>query len=138
MNEPFHKRFDIQVSLDDARRRFVERIRTFTWSVVSDAYSERASLNPLLQSVNFHLGEHHDSILTSSDFINVWDKFVLNDMSKCLRMTEAIYVALVDIRWSPVVIAKFATGISKALEMSEVDLEISGAVRYSRKRVPRS
>jgi hypothetical protein len=125
MNEPFHKRFDIEVGLDEAGRRFVERIRTLTWSFVSDAYSQDLPLNPLLQSVNFHLGERHLSILVPSEFIQVWDNFVGNDTSKCLRMTEAIYLALVDKRWSPDVIVKFASDISKALEISEVDLEIS-------------
>lgn len=126
MAEPFYKRFNIEVGLNEARRRFIERIRTLTWSLISNAYtSERKDMNALLQAVNFRLGERHHSVHFPSDLMNQWDAFVGDDFSKCLNMTEAVHTGLANQRFSPDTVASFVEGVTTALQNSEFDLEIS-------------
>ena len=126
MAEPFYKRFNIEVGLNEARRRFIERIRTLTWSLISNAYtSERKDMNALLQAVNFHLGERHQSVHFPSELMHQWDAFVGDDFSKCLKMTEAVCVGMVAQRYSPDTVARFMGGVTTAVQNSEFDLEIS-------------
>lgn len=87
MAEPFHKRFNIEVGLNEARRRFIERVRTLTWTFIGDAYAlERKDMNALLQAINFHLGERHHPVYHPSELMEQWDTFVGDSFSNCLRM----------------------------------------------------
>lgn len=126
MEELFHKRFNIEVGLNEARTRFIERIRTLTWSVISDAYGfEHQSMNALLQTANFHLGERHRSIHHPSELMERWDAFVGHDFSKCLYMTEALRAGLTKQQYLPSSVHRFIQGVSTAVQNSEFDLEIS-------------
>ena len=126
MAEPFHKRFNIDIGVDEARKRFVERIRTLTWSLINQLYrTDRQDMNSLLQAINFHLGERHHPVVHPSDLIKHWDAFVGDEFTKCLRMTEAIRAGFVIERYSPEAVAQFIKGVTAAFENSEFDLEIS-------------
>jgi len=126
MAEPFHKRFNVEVALDEAQRRFIERVRTLTWALIRNAYSlDRKDMNALLQAVNFHLGERHRSIHHPSELVSQWDAFVGQDFSRCLRITEAFRAALVQQRYSPNDMAMFIDGVTTTIQNSELDLEIS-------------
>ncbi|MEX0803407.1 MAG: hypothetical protein WD688_08840 [Candidatus Binatia bacterium] len=124
MAEPFHKRFNVEVAVNEARRRFVERIRTLTWSMVEQLYrTDRHDMNSLLQTINFHLGERHHPVTHPSDVMEQWDAFVGDNFTKCLCMTEAVRVGFV--RYSPETVAQFIKVVIAAVENSEFDLEIS-------------
>jgi hypothetical protein len=126
MAEPFHKRFNIEVGLNEARRRFIERVRTLTWSLINETYrEERRDMNALLQAINFYLGEHHHSVHYPSDLMDCWDELVGGDFSNCLRMTEAVRAGLAKERHSPATVAKFIEGVTTSIQNSEFDLEIS-------------
>jgi hypothetical protein len=51
VSEPFHKRFDIDVGIEEARDRFVQRIRTLAHSVLEKVRSDGHSLDPVFQRV---------------------------------------------------------------------------------------
>ncbi len=126
MTEPFHRRFNIEVDLNDARRRFIERVRTLTWSFLSNLYAvERQDMNALLQAVNFHLGERHRPVRYSSEFMDQWDDFVGDSFLKCVNMTEAVRVGMVAQRYSSETVARFMDGVTAAVQNSEFDLGIS-------------
>ena len=126
MAEPFHKRFNVDVEVDEARRRFVERIRTLTWSLLNQLYlTDRHDMNSLLQAINFHLGERHHPVSRPSEVMQQWDAFVGDSFPKCLNMTEAVRAGLVIQRYSPKTVAEFIKGVTTAVQNSEFDLEIS-------------
>lgn len=126
MAEPFYKRFNVEVGLDEARRRFIERVRTLTWSLINNSYVlEHKDMNALLQAINFRLGERHQSVHYPSELMDQWDAFVGDDFSKCLNMIEAVHAGLANQRFSPDTVASFVEGVTTALQNSEFDLEIS-------------
>ena len=126
MAEPFHKRFNVEVEVDEARRRFVERIRTLTWSLLNQLYlTDRHDMNSLLQAINFHLWERHHPVTRPSEVMQQWDAFVGDDFTKSLRMTEGVRASFVVERYAPEAVAKLIKSVTAAVESSELDLEIS-------------
>lgn len=116
MAEMFHKRFNVEVDVDETRRRFVERIRTLTWSLLNQFYmKDRHAMNSLLQAINFHLGERHHPVTHPSDVMKHWDGFVSENFSNCLRMTEAVRAGFVIERYSPEAVAQFIKGVTAAV-----------------------
>jgi hypothetical protein len=51
MSEPFHKRFDIEVSVEEVRRRFVNRIRIGTKDAAGKALSENFYPDQLMEAI---------------------------------------------------------------------------------------
>jgi len=124
--EQFHKRFNIEVGVDEARRRFVERIRTLSWSLIRQLYTtDRHDMNDLLYAINLHLGERHHTVTHPSELMEHWDAFVGDSFQKCLYMTEAVRAGFVIQRYSPEAVAQFIRGVTTAIQNSEFDLEIS-------------
>jgi len=121
MSEPFYKRFNIDVGTKEAHQRFIQRIRTLTWTLLDQFYSRIS--DRLLMGVCFKLGKPYSSIAHVSTFMGYWDEFVENDFRKCLETTEAVKLSLPMDDNSAA--SKFSEGIKNALEESEVDLEIS-------------
>src|SRR5262245_15622579 len=120
MSEPFHKRFDIAVTVEEIRRRFVNRIRIFTEQAAEDASAERFYSEELMQAICLKLGERPRFINNLSTFMQQWDDLVAGDFLKCLRTTEAVYYALTI--GAEDTARKFARALRIALSESEVDL----------------
>ncbi len=126
MPEPFHKRFNLEIDVGEASRRFVERARTLTWSLLNQLYrTDRRDMNSLLQAINFYLGERHHPVMHASDVMKQWDAFVGNNFTKCLRMTEAVLAGFVNEGYEKVTVVQFTKGVTAAVENCEFDLDIS-------------
>jgi hypothetical protein len=125
MSDPFHKRFNIEVKLEEAQQRFLERVRTATQMALAEL-NRTVQLNNLLELVCFKMGTrpHFTMDLTgSSSFMELWDDVVSGDFTECLRMTEAVHDATLEIKKTSTA-KELSSGIVTALRMSEVDLEI--------------
>ena len=135
MSEPFHKRFNIDVKLEDAQRRFLERVRTAT-QMALDELDRDVLLNRLFEIACFTMGTRPHFVMHvtgSSGFMAEWDEIVGDDFTQCLRMTEAVHSAAWAIdRYNTA--KKLGNGIVTALDMSEVDLEIEWRERIFTKK----
>jgi hypothetical protein len=123
MSEPFHKRFDIEVTVEEVRRRFVNRIRIGTEAAAKEAPKEDLYLDGFLETICFKLGESPGFINGISGFMRQWDDLVAKDFLKCLAITEAVYYALII--GAKEAARKFDRIIRFALSESEVDLDIA-------------
>jgi hypothetical protein len=82
-NRPFHERFDIEVGLEEARRRFVNRVSNTIYSGIlhSDLSLDERRLG--YKYVANELGER---------YINQgFSDFIAADFVRCLQVTEAVY-----------------------------------------------
>jgi hypothetical protein len=122
MSEPFHKRFDIEVSVEEVRRRFVNRIRIGTKDAAGKALSENFYPDQLMEAICFKLGETPGFSDGLSRFMENWDDLVEADFLKCLHTTEAVYCALTI--GAEEVAQSFDRFIRVVLSESEVDLDI--------------
>ena len=76
MSDPFHKRFNIDVNLEEAQRRFLERVRTATQMALSEI-DNTTLLNRLLEITSFKMGfrPHYVLHLTgNTGFMHRWDR----------------------------------------------------------------
>src|SRR5918999_3463671 len=92
--EPFHKRFNIDVKLEEGQRRFLERVRTATQMALLD-FDQRSdvALNRICEIACFKMGVRPQFVMHlmgSNGFMAMWDKVVADDFITCLRMTEAV------------------------------------------------
>jgi hypothetical protein len=122
VSEPFHRRFDIEVGIEEARNRFLQRIRTLTHSVLEKVRSGGNSLDNLFQRLCFELGEHYVFVSSTNTFMKIWDEFVHGEFLKCLRITEAVRSALGDSGYTSHNAREFARDITIALDKSEIEL----------------
>lgn len=117
---PFHERFDIEVGMDDARQRFINRITNL---VLSEIYDGRLGNRKLAvyKTSNFlltkhvanRLGELYDGAANPADYVQ-------GDFFRCLNILEVLYEALQ--------VSGLEDSLSEKIEitlgMSEVDLEL--------------
>ena len=58
MPEKFSKRFNTTVSIDEARRQFVNRVHNEIWGIfIDDFYAQRARPDKFIQATVTHIGE---------------------------------------------------------------------------------
>jgi len=122
MSDPFHKRFNIDVKLEGAQRRFIERVRIAT-RIALDELDNTVWLDRVLETACFRIGTRPSSVHYLTRFMEHWDDVVGEDFTQCLRMTEAVHGAILGINKDTLAKA-LSDGIATALRMSEVDLEI--------------
>lgn len=125
MSDPFYVRFNIDVDLAEACRRFVNRIENYVLTLMNELHGRYAEpLDPIMIAVETALGEQHLTFVFSSGvFIEVWRERVANDFSRCLQATEALYAALAG--RSRFISEGLSRSVVSALAQSEIDLGIS-------------
>ena len=129
MPDPFHKRFEIDVPIEEARRRFINRIENRVLSLMQRLdYVARADsrnvLDPVMIEVESALGESHLTYVSgASGFIDVWRKRINADFSRCLIATEKLYAVLAPSADVP--LRKVTEVITESLAQSETDLGVS-------------
>jgi len=129
MADPFHVRFDIDVPVPDARRRFLNRIenRVLKLAEALDKAARANSINvldPLIIEVETALGESHRKIVSSrTGFREVWREVVNDNFSRCLQAIEGFHQALSE--YGQPVVQKLSAAVNETLKQSEVDLGIT-------------
>ncbi len=87
MNKKFHERFDIEIGVDEARRRFVNRVHNhiFEGFIQSDfAWGDRNEIHRRIVSA---IGERYDSSYPLLHYVG-------SDFQRCLRALEALAMTL--------------------------------------------
>lgn len=114
IEQPFYKRFNILIGLEEARRRFVNRIRNQVFdNFFGSEVEEETVVGTVLWGIANDLGEEYDQDAT-------FDDYVLGDFNKCLQALESAFQAL-D---SDYLKRQLSDLISNALKSSEVDLSL--------------
>jgi hypothetical protein len=128
MAEPFHVRFNIDVPIAEAQRRFVNRIennvRQAIETVWSDSGNTGSALTLLLAEVQSTLGEpHRETLVFRSEFMKEWAKVVTGDFLRCLTALEGFHIALRP-KWGYIA-NDLNLAVLKTITQSEVDLGIN-------------
>ncbi len=117
---PFHERFEIEVGVEEARRRFINRIS----NAVFDRLMSQADRNgvvdmgTLYRRVRYILGEGPRAVPS-------FDHYVGYDFYRCLRVLEALFQSLEGNEHDKSRYGDFLTiRIIQALQASEIDLGI--------------
>ncbi len=106
---PFHQRFNIEIDLEEAQRRFMNRVN----NVIPDCFNRAKSSDPTLPwSLATFLGMAY----MGQDRL---EAFLGDDFYSCLRTLEEAYRIL-----PPRYQKEFTVGIETILSLSEVDLGI--------------
>ena len=105
MPDPFHVRFNIEVPIDEARRRFVNRIANQV-RIIASAICFSDTLDGLLWEIEATLGEPHSIRIepgTSGEpsFIERWVEIVDGDFLRCLHALEGLYNGLEPLSINP-------------------------------------
>ncbi len=109
MKSPFHERFNIQIDIGEARKRFINRIHTV---IYDGLFYELANYEEIKRAVLFRLGERYQ-------YGHRLESFVTNDFHEHLRLLEAAFFVLPD-HARP----RMEDRILASLTVSEVDLGI--------------
>lgn len=119
MSRDFHQRFDLEIGLEEAKRRFVNRVHNLiinqTYEILHRHNAPRAFEEHLRRHVVTSLGEIfelHRSL----------DGYIKGDFNKCLIALQAIYEFFSAVRND--IAADISEKIGSAIQQSEVDLEI--------------
>jgi hypothetical protein len=121
MPDPFHVRFNIEVPVKDARRRFINRIENRLLGLADSVRRARdgVGLDELMLKIETSLGEPHDTIIAYvATFMLVWRQHVNGDFSRCLQAVEALYQAMGAAQM-------VNDSVTETLNQSEVDLGIT-------------
>lgn len=126
MAEPFHMRFDIDLPIEEARRRFVNRIENYVRLLVKNLIESGRwrELDKLAILVEGYLGEPHLTYVSNSHvFIEVWRGRIGNSFHRCLQAIEGLYIALgTRLENSR---STMSDSVTLALDEAEVDLGIT-------------
>jgi hypothetical protein len=111
----FHERFGIEVRIDEAKRRFVDRVS----NAILDGFSEPTAIIHVANA----LGEKHPdmALVTSLRYRAILDEYVSGDFYRCLRVIEAAYDFLERKGQQQLLTEK----VNQILSTSELDLGIS-------------
>ena len=129
MAEPFHVRFNIDLPIEEAQRRFMNRIENYVLMVLRDLqdsyrHQNQFALDPIIVLVEAELGEPHLTFVSSPGvFIEVWRKRIGNDFSRCLQAIEGLYPAL-QLQYREIQ-SRLNKAVLLALSQSEMDLGVS-------------
>ena len=113
---PFHERFDIEVGLDEARQRFVNRVKSLIFQDFTEqrllSRRDGASPTAVAKNVAYRLGD---------DF-SIYDPipYIRNEYRRCLQALEATYEVLEGSGLE----AEFSVIVKRIVHDSEVDLGI--------------
>lgn len=112
---PFHERFDIQFGIDEARRRFMNRVKNRIFRNFFKAQITRDTIQRVvLWQVANALGKEYESLY---DF----EWYVEDDFHTCLRVLEVSYNALKSKKQRE----ELSFLINCILEESEIDLGVN-------------
>lgn len=111
----FHKRFNIEVGVDEARIRFINRIESSVFDrIPSAAHSNNVrDMSTLYDQIRYILGIRAQEIRTLRTYVG-------NDFLRCLQVLEALYEALEGTRYEE----ELSDLIDAAIRRSEVDLGV--------------
>ncbi len=117
--QPFHKRFNIEVNEEAAQQRFVNRILTgvesiFSW--IEDCMHRGATEKGVVKLLALISGKKYE-------WDDTFSKYVRNDFVECLRLVECLYKAL-ETSQNPTDRAGLDKLVTAVISMSEVDLGI--------------
>jgi hypothetical protein len=126
MPYPFHVRFNIDIPIEEARRRFTHRItnRVRKLAIPSDY------LDSVLFESESTLGEPHPTFIDAHHFdpypifIQRWIEIVNGDFLRCLHALEGLAKGLRAMNVSPNPEEELNTAISDTLAESEVDVGV--------------
>lgn len=131
MTQPFHVRFNIDLPIEEARRRFVNRIANRV-RIIASAICFDDALDRLLWEVEATLGEPHSQEIGPGKFgepvfVERWCEMVGEDFSRCLSALEGFYKGLpgeasTD-NYDPV--QSLNTAVRETLAESECDVGVS-------------
>lgn len=117
VNRPkdFHERFNIEVDIDEAKRRFMNRVSNL---VFMDLYHNNLISSPkysasVPKNIAYRLGDEFSSYKP--------DSYVKGNFKRCLHVLEAMYETLEGSGFAN----QLSTIIDRALMDSEVDLGIN-------------
>lgn len=129
MTTPFHIRFDIEVPIEEARRRFVNRMREFTEMVIDSCKESPRSM--IMQLIKVKLGEKQGYFRdeSGSEFMRHWNEFVKEDFWNCLRITEEMYYVLTKVEREAV--STFNKQVSGLLDWPKLILKFPGTLVFS-------
>ncbi len=126
MAEPFHKRFDIDVPVEEAERRFKNRLKILTQGIIEHAKNDGLSPEQIIRAIKLTLGADHDhnrGVHYTHDFMDEWENLVTDHVLNCLHVTEALVGVLKKIH--PPLWQGLNNDILTTLATSEVDLGIT-------------
>lgn len=131
MPDPFHVRFNIDIPIDEAQRRFVNRIANRV-RIIASAICFNDTLDRLLWDVEAALGEPHSAQIELGidgipTFVWRWRKVVGDDFLRCLHAIEGFYKGLPSgssaSDYDPVLAVN--TAIAETFAESEYDVGVS-------------
>ena len=132
MPDPFYVRFNIDVPIDDAQQRFINRIENRVRQLARklESLGEARlgqSLDDIIIEVENRLGEPHLTyVLYATTFADVWKKRVNEDFLRCLQAVESLYETLNSYNGrSYGILDTLNEAISNTLAQSEFDLAVS-------------
>jgi len=126
MADPFHVRFNIDLPIEEAQKRFINRTENYVSLILADLESlayDDVDLDNIMIFVEAELGEPHLTyVLNSGVFVEVWRKGIGGDIHRCLQAIEGLYQVLGDRHKEQ---ETLSNAVDIALAKSEVDLGIS-------------
>jgi hypothetical protein len=126
MPDPFHVRFNIAVPIEEARRRFVNRIANRV-RLVASAICYSDTLDLLLWEIEAKLGEPHSRQIEYGNqglpsFVERWQELIGDDFLRCLHALEGFYKGLPS--------GSFATGYDPVLAVNTAIAETFAESEY--------
>lgn len=118
----FHERFNVEVGVAEARRRFINRVSNLIFDRFVGTHFT-ISTSELIIQVADALGERHPDFVFRStlDQRQQFDELVQSDFYRCLQALEALYRAYLDTGDEE----ELSLKIERLVNRSEVDLGIN-------------
>ena len=114
LQQPFYKRFNISIDVEEAKRRFVNRIRNQVFDgFFEHDVEEDIVRGDVLWGIANDLGEEYE-------WDGAFDDYVLSDSDRCLQVLESAYRALDSQKLKK----QLSDLVFDAVKSSEVDLDI--------------
>jgi len=129
MADPFHIRFNIDLAIEEARRRFVNRVENRVLNIAKALHKAGKAnsfnaLEALIIEIETALGESHLTDVSGPGvFIAVWRERIDSDFSRCLQAVEGLREGLSS--YGANLLQKVDLAVSETLTQSEVDLGVS-------------
>lgn len=123
MSDLFHLRFNIDVPIEDAERRFRNRIGNSVYQIAREVYQKMGgeNLGSLMLEVQSYMGETHGRVFHTTEFDEAWHGLVKGEFDRCLQAIEGLHKGLRKIQF----FVELNYEVNSALSLSEVDLGVS-------------
>ena len=116
----FHERFDIDVGVEEAQRRFVNRAFNLVIDFIDRNHFDGTRLSSYGIS-QFELTNHVATVMGERyEDHDLLESYVQNDFYRCIQVLEALYKALEDTEFE----SSLTRTINTILDTSEIDLGI--------------